>query len=357
MPKPFENIKINKTYFQKIENKNTVPKDISGLQNIGNTCFMNSIIQCLRHDYQLSSYFISDKYLNEISENKNKVHIELLENWVEIIKLLIKNNVVIVPHKFLGIVQKLSIILDKQFIGFNQNDAQEFLQFIMECMHESLEFKVNITIDGEQKNELDKLKMQSYKEFINYFKKSYSIITEYYYGQYISSITNNKDKEISYSFDPFCSLSLEIPENKDDLDIYDCLNHFCKEEKIELQKKNYTKDTIFKKNIHFINLPQRLIIFFKRYNNKSKKINKLINFPLKLNMSKYSLDERNIYNLYGICYHKGTIGTGHYYAICKNLTKNNGKILWFEYNDANRKFILEKDLPKNDAYCLFYERL
>jgi len=74
-------------------------------------------------------------------------------------------------------------------------------------------------------------------------------------------------------------------------------------------------------------------------------------------MSKYSLDERNIYNLYGICYHKGTIGTGHYYAICKNLTKNNGKILWFEYNDANRKFILEKDLPKNDAYCLFYERL
>ena len=395
MPKPFQNIKIDNNLFQKIEDGVIKHKDVSGLVNIGNTCFMNSIIQCLRHNYKLSTYFISGIYkedsfylkilpeLKNLQEKLNIIEIkdltqkerekidlfrkkkllnDILENWIEIIELMTHNNCILEPRKFNKQIQRAAYLLNKPiFMGFNQNDAQEFLQFLLENLHESLETTVTINIKGNILNKIDKIKYDAWKQFSNYFKNSYSIIIENYYGQFISIISNDFNDEVSYSYDPFCYLALELPEINN-LTINDCLNHFATNEKINFKNEKCPTHTQFFKKTLFINLPEHLIIFFKRFNNKNSKINTKVNFPLELNMDKYlyikNNNTNNIYSLYGICNHFGGTNGGHYTAFCKNLTQINNNPLWINYDDRKKQPININDYcnNNNNAYCLFYKK-
>ena len=72
-------------------------------------------------------------------------------------------------------------------------------------------------------------------------------------------------------------------------------------------------------------------------------------------MSSYSLNynkEGIDYNLSGMCIQDGSLGGGHYYAICKNELDK----LWREYNDTSVNIVREAYLLKQKPYCLFYRR-
>jgi ubiquitin C-terminal hydrolase len=352
MSDPYQNISINSLKYTN--------RGKCGLVNLGNTCFMNSIIQCIRHNYNLTEYFLTNKYLEDTTNNKKKKQYPILVQWVKLINGIYDgDNCPISPESFLRTFQLTSIKLKRHlFGGFRQNDAQEFLQFLVDSLHESLENKVKISISGEPQNDMDKRHIEAYKMYSEYFKSSYSPLIKYYYGQFISEISNNKNDTISYSYDPFCCISLEIPTG-DNLTIYDCLDHFTKQEELEdYREEKHPEETKYKKKIRIIKSPEQLIIFFKRFNSMNRKIQKHITFPLEnLNLSKYiyGYDKNDsLYDLYAVSYHMGGCNGGHYVATCKNIEGD-----WYNYDDDTISKLKDKHLDNIDnqnSYCVFYKK-
>lgn len=326
---------MNKNFF--------INKGLSGIQNLGNTCFINAVIQCINANYDLNLMFIN----NNFKLNKNSICHHFIEQWIDLSKELLTNSIVN-PIKFLKV---LNIILAKKqsnIILGNQEDSQEIIQYILEIFHEGLSKKVSISINGIAKNETDLKAIEAFKTLKIFFENEFSSILNLYYGQYYTLITNNKTDEKTENYEPFSNLLLEIPDNNNNVSIYDCIDKFTENESIIDGEK------IINKKILFWNLPLHLIITFKRTQYSNFKNNQLITFPeFNLDLQRYCIGYQNhkcIYDLYGTINHNGNSQGGHYYSCVKNL---NGK--WYQYNDevVNN---LSNDICNENVYCLFYKK-
>tara|TARA_B100000925_G_scaffold138995_1_gene104170 strand:+ start:3129 stop:4175 length:1047 start_codon:yes stop_codon:yes gene_type:complete len=327
-------------------------KGLCGINNLGNTCFMNSILQCLSNTIPLTKYFLENNYKDNL--NNEKIESVIAKHWNTVLRSLWNKNGLITPNALLGSIQNIAIKKGyNEFTGLGQNDCQEFLQFFLEILHNAFSREVVMKITGEPKNAFDKIAIEALESWKKYFNNDYSLIIDVFYGQFMSEVHTicNGKESISKTYDPFNTLSLEIIDVvKDDISIYDCLDNFTKNENIDIDDSS---KKIFKR-IQFWKLPKRLVIFFKKFNNKGNKINKLINFPLEeLDMSKYVVGynrDKYKYDLYGITNHIGGTGGGHYFSYVKNFDKN-----WYKYNDSVVSTLKIEQLVSKDAYCLFYK--
>jgi len=327
-------------------------KGLCGITNLGNTCFMNSIIQCINANRDLSDFFTN--YNNE-NENKNTLEIKLVKEWIVLSTSLYSKNAVVTPESFHQTIQLLSINKNNDtFSGYNQNDSQEFLQFLLENLHTGLSKEVNMNVNGTALNELDNMAIKALNNWKVYFKNDYSQIIDIYYGQFyskISSLDNINFKTESY--DPFSNISLGIPD-KETINIYDCFDNFCNKENIDF-KINADDTNKYIKKLNIWRFPEHLIIFFKRFNNHGVKITKIIDFPIdNLNLNKYCVgydQNDSIYNLYAVSNHEGNLFGGHYWAYTKNADNN-----WYKFNDKYVTLANKSDLINENAYCLFYKK-
>ncbi|ESR52440.1 hypothetical protein CICLE_v10024375mg [Citrus x clementina] len=108
---------------------------LAGLQNLGNTCFMNSALQCLVHTPDLAQYFLGD-YSDEINtENPLGMHGELALAFGDLLrKLWSSGRTAVAPRAFKGKLARFA----PQFSGYNQHDSQELLAFLLDGLHEDL---------------------------------------------------------------------------------------------------------------------------------------------------------------------------------------------------------------------------
>ena len=332
-------------------------KGLCGLKNLGNTCYINSITQCLNNNRDFINFLLTNKYKEDLNKD---VDSNLVSEFITISKSLYNTNSVVVPRDYLYEIKRIAEknACYHELLGCGQADSQEFLQFFLETVHEQLKYKVKMDITGTVENEADRLAKLAYNSLNTYFHNSYSKIVEEFYGLEYSKISSSTNtKYVNDTFAPFSTLALEIPPNynDDDLTLYNCLDSYTKTETNINHKATEDDIHIYNKQIKFWMLPNSLIIYIKRYDNFLHKKNNTINFPINnLNMFKYCNgynNNKNVYELYAISNHSGQLNGGHYWCYAKNIDGN-----WYNFNDETISSIEESDLITSNAYCLFYKK-
>jgi ubiquitin C-terminal hydrolase len=328
----------------------------SGLTNLGNTCFLNSTMQVLSHTYELNK-FLEMKTYNKLL-NKKYDSILLLE-WDSLRELLWKENCIVSPVKFVSVVQKLAKIKGQElFTGFNQNDLPEFLIFVIDCFHNALSREVNMTIQGDVKDDKDNIAVKCFERIKQMYEKDYSEIWNMFYGIHVSQLENTTTNEIvSITPEPYFIINLPIPENNKEPSLIDCFNLYVEGELLDGVKSEKTGEKYAaKKRLMFWSFPNILVIDIKRFNSNNKKNQVFIDFPLEnLDLSKYVIGYNNesyVYDLYAVCNHSGSSLGGHYTSFVKNA---NGK--WYHYNDTSVSEVsLTQQIKSPKAYCFFYRK-
>jgi len=342
-------------------------KGLSGLCNLGNTCYINSCLQILSHSYELHEIVNIINTNTDSNTNSNNKKL-ILQEWTSLKDLMWSKNCVISPNRFLNAIQHIATIKDRElFSGYAQNDLPEFLIFLFDCFHEALERKVSITINGNSENNIDELAKKCYTMIKTMYSDSYSEIIDLFFGIHVSLIISNSStdpKEIlSITPEPFSIINLPIPHsssNNQEFSIYDCFDLYTQPEFLEGENAWFNETTNSKENVNkcikFWSLPNILIVDFKRFNNANKKLNNIIRTPLLgLDLSKYVVGynkDKYIYELFGICNHHGECLGGHYSAYVKNSNQK-----WYDFNDTNVNEISESQLITPKGYCYFYRKL
>jgi len=335
-------------------------KGLSGMANLGNSCYLNSCMQIISHTYELNTFLLEDNGKYKTLLKKVPESIVLLE-WDKLREMLWSSNCIVAPHGFVKTIKQVARIKQLDiFTGYQQNDIQEFLLFIIDCFHTALSREVDMQIVGDSKNETDTLAITAYKMMQNMYKKDYSDMFHIFYGIHVSQLTHVETREVmSMSAEPFFVMSLSIPD-KPSPNLFDCFDLYCDSELLEgenawLNEKTGKRESV-KRHIIFWSLPNVMIIDLKRSKLNHKKIHTLVDIPIdNVDFSKYVKGynaESYIYDLYGVCNHSGGGGAGgHYFAYIKNA---NGK--WYIFNDTMVNEIPSDKIISSMSYCLFYRK-
>ncbi|KAL3626978.1 Ubiquitin carboxyl-terminal hydrolase 8 [Castilleja foliolosa] len=183
---------------------------LTGLQNLGNTCFMNSALQCLAHTPKLVDYFLGD-YKREVNtENPLGMKGEIASSFGDLMKKLWAPGASpLAPRTF-----KLKLAhFAPQFSGFNQHDSQELLAFLLDGLHEDLN-RVKCKPYVEAKDSDGRPDEEVADEYWrNHLARNDSIIVDVCQGQYRSTLVCPLCRKVSVTFDPFMYISLPLPSS------------------------------------------------------------------------------------------------------------------------------------------------
>nr|XP_061815786.1 ubiquitin carboxyl-terminal hydrolase 15-like isoform X2 [Nerophis lumbriciformis] len=192
---------------------------LCGLSNLGNTCFMNSAVQCLSNTPPLTDYFLKDKYTSELNEdNPLGMKGEIAKAYAELIKQLWSSKYsYVTPRPFKTQVGRFA----PQFSGYQQQDSHELLAFLLDGLHEDLNrIRKKPYIQLKDANgRPDKVVAEEAWE--SHIKRNDSIIVDIFHGLFKSTLVCPVCAKVSVTFDPFCYLTLPLPMKKErTLEVY-----------------------------------------------------------------------------------------------------------------------------------------
>jgi len=189
-----------------------------GLSNLGNTCYMNSAVQCISYMPLLRSYLLSSQYKATGDLNKDNplgTGGRLLEEFAELLRAMWSAKYgEKMPKSFR---QKLGSI-NGQFSAGDQQDAQEFLNYLMDVLHEDSNkvrkkpYVEALEDDWIAQNNLPRIGDEAWRRFL---RRNQSIMADVAMGQVLNTVTCPTCNHSSRNFDPFNLLSIPVPTSAD----------------------------------------------------------------------------------------------------------------------------------------------
>ncbi|CAI5792847.1 ubiquitin carboxyl-terminal hydrolase 8 isoform X1 [Podarcis lilfordi] len=331
---------------------------LTGLRNLGNTCYMNSVLQCLCNAPHLADYFNRNLYQDDINRSNFLGHKgEIAEEFGIIVKALWTGQYrYISPKDFKFTIGKIN----DQFAGYSQQDSQELLLFLMDGLHEDLNKADNRKRYKEENNDhLDDFKAAELA-WHKHKLLNESIIVALFQGQFKSTVQCLTCHKKSRTFEAFMHLSLPLASTSK-CTLQECLRLFSKEEKLTDNNRFHCshcktrRDSL--KKLEIWKLPPVLLVHLKRFSYDGRwkqKLQSSVDFPLEnLDLSQYVIGPKSNlkrYNLFAVSNHYGGLDGGHYTAYCKNAAKQR----WFKFDDHEVSDISASSVKSSAAYILLY---
>ncbi|GFR46721.1 hypothetical protein Agub_g8344, partial [Astrephomene gubernaculifera] len=196
---------------------NVVPREgqlpgLAGLSNLGNTCFMNSSLQCLAHAVPLMSAFLGGAYLQDLNRtNPLGMKGELAEAFGALMGQLWRGGVSsVTPRAFKAKIGRFA----PQFSGYAQHDSQEFLAFLLDGLHEDTNRIKNKPYIEEKDQPGRPDEEVAAEAWANYRARNNSLVVDHFQGLFKSTVDCPQCGFNSVKFDPFMYLSLPLPESR-----------------------------------------------------------------------------------------------------------------------------------------------
>ncbi|XP_074648440.1 ubiquitin carboxyl-terminal hydrolase 22-like [Tubulanus polymorphus] len=350
---------------------------LRGLINLGNTCFMNCIVQALTHTPVLRDFFLSDRHNCQMAEESRQCLVcEMGRLFQEFYSGVRTPHI---PYRLLHLVWTHA----RHLAGYEQQDAHEFLIAALDVLHQHCKGTNGLSSNNPH--------------------HCNCIIDQIFTGGLQSDVTCQECNNVSTTIDPFWDISLDLGPtdamilgnhfnsgkggNGDDLpktfeeptSLVTCLKRFTRPEHLGSSSKikcsschNYQEST---KQLTMKKLPVVACFHLKRFEHSTgfhKKISTFVSFPDELDMTPFmsssrnnnngytnqvimesasGLSSENKYSLFAVVNHSGTIECGHYTCYIR-LHKNQ----WFKCDDH---LILKADVNEvlnSEGYLLFYHK-